>query len=45
MKEFAVSADNLFNDNENSMIELENHELNEQRILIYQLDEEEKRPD
>lgn len=42
MKVFAVSADNLLNDNENSVVELENHELNEQLILINQLDEEEK---
>jgi hypothetical protein len=42
MKVFAVSADNLLNDNENSVVELENHELNEQLMLINQLDEEEK---
>lgn len=42
MKVFAVSADNLLNDNENSVVELENHELNEQLILINQLDEDEK---
>ena len=42
MKVFAVSADNLLNDEENSVVELENHELNEQLMLINQLDEEEK---
>ena len=42
MKVFAVSADNLLNDNENSVVELENHELNEQLMLINQLDEDEK---
>ena len=40
MKVFAVSADNLLNDN--SIVELENHELNEQLMLINQLDEDEK---
>ena len=39
---FAVSADNLLNNNENSVVELENHELNEQLMLINQLDEDEK---
>ncbi|GGZ39204.1 hypothetical protein GCM10007049_35700 [Echinicola pacifica] len=42
MKVFAVSADNLLNDNENSVVELENHALNEQLMLINQLDKEEK---
>ena len=42
MKVFAVSADNLLNDSENSIVELQNHELNEQLMLINQLDEEEK---
>ena len=41
MKVFAVSADNLLNDN--SIVELENHELNEQLMLINQLDEDEKK--
>ena len=39
---FAVSADNLLNDNENSVVELQNHELNEQLMLINQLDDDEK---
>jgi hypothetical protein len=39
---FAVSADQLLNDNQNSVVELENHELNEQLMLINQLDEDEK---
>jgi len=42
MKVFAVSADNLLNDNENAVVEHQNHELNEQLMLINQLDEEEK---
>ena len=42
MKVFAVSADNLLNDNENSVVELENHELNEQLMLINQLEDDEK---
>lgn len=42
MKIFAVSADNLLNDTENSVVELQNHELNEQLMLINQLDEDEK---
>ncbi len=42
MKVFAVSADNLLNDEENSVVELQNHELNEQLMLINQLDEDEK---
>lgn len=42
MKVFAVSADNLLNDRENSVVELQNHELNEQLMLINQLDEDEK---
>jgi len=42
MKVFAVSADNLLNDSENSVVELQNHELNEQLMLISQLDEDEK---
>lgn len=42
MKVFAVSADTLLNENENSVVELLNHELNEQLMLIAQLDEDEK---
>ncbi len=42
MKVFAVSADQLLNDNQNSVIEIQNHELNEQLALISQLDEDEK---
>lgn len=42
MKAFAVSADNLLNDKENSVVELQKHELNEQLMLINQLDEDEK---
>lgn len=41
-KVFAVSAHNLLNDSENSVVELQNHELNEQLMLINQLDEDEK---
>ena len=43
MKVFAVSADNLLNDSENSVVELQNHELNEQLMLISQLDEDGKK--
>ena len=39
---FAVSAYNLLNDKENSVVELEIHELNEQLMLINQLDKDEK---
>lgn len=42
MKVFAVSADQLLNDKENSVVEIQNHELNEQLMLINQLDEDEK---
>lgn len=42
IKVFAVSANNLSNDNENSMVVLQNHELNEQLMLINQLDDDEK---
>jgi len=42
MKVFAVSADNLLNDSEDSVVEMQNHELNEQLMLINQLDEDEK---
>ena len=42
MKVFAVSADQLLNDNENSVVNIQNHELNEQLALINQLDEDEK---
>ena len=39
----AVSADQLLNDKQNSVVEIQNHELNEQLMLINQLDEEEKK--
>lgn len=42
MKISAVSADQLLNDNENSVVEIQNHELNEQLALISQLDGDEK---
>lgn len=42
MKVFAVSADNLLNDSEGSVVELQNHELNEQLMLINQLEEVER---
>ena len=38
----AMSADNLLNDSEDSVGKMQNHELNEQLILINQLDEDEK---
>jgi transcriptional regulator with XRE-family HTH domain len=42
MKVFAISADQLLNDNENSVVNIQNHEMNEQLMLINQLDEDEK---
>ncbi len=42
MKVFAVSADQLLNEDENSVVDIQNHELNEQLAMINQLDEEEK---
>jgi transcriptional regulator with XRE-family HTH domain len=42
MKVFAVSADQLLNDSENSVVNIQNHELNEQIALINQLEEDEK---
>ncbi|MEM6738246.1 MAG: transcriptional regulator [Bacteroidota bacterium] len=42
MKVFAVSADQLLNEDENSVVDIQNHELNEQLALINQLDEDEK---
>lgn len=42
MKVFAVSADSLLNDSENSVVDIQNHEFNEQLMLINQLDEDEK---
>ena len=42
MKVFAVSADQLLNEDEKSVVDIQNHKLNEQRALINQLDEDEK---
>ena len=42
MKVFAVSADQLLNEDEKSVVDIQNHELNEQLALINQLDEDEK---
>jgi len=42
MKVFAVSADQLLNEEENPVVDINNHELNEQLALISQLDEDEK---
>lgn len=42
MKVFAVSADQLLNEDENTVVDIQNHELNEQLALINQLDEDEK---
>lgn len=41
---FVVSADQLLNEDENSVVDIQNHELNEQLALINQFDEDEKRP-
>ena len=38
----SLSADNLLNNSENSVVELQNHELNEQLMLINQFDDDEK---
>ena len=37
-----MSAYQLLNDEENSLVDIQNHELNEQLALINQLDEDEK---
>ena len=42
MKVFAVSADQLLNDNENSIVNIQNHELNEQLMMMNLLDDDEK---
>ena len=42
MKLIAISADNILNDSENSVVGLQNHELNEELMLINQLDGDEK---
>ncbi len=42
MKVFAVSADQLLNEDEKSVVDIQDHELNEQLAMINQLDEEEK---
>ena len=42
MKVFAVSADQLLNEDENSVMDIQQHEMNEQLALINQLDEDEK---
>ena len=34
MKVFAVSVDNLLNESEDSVVKMQNHELNEQLMLI-----------
>ncbi len=42
MKVFAVSADQLLNEDEKTVVDIQNSELNEQIALINQLDEDEK---
>jgi len=42
MKAFGVSADQLLNDSKNSIVDIQNRELNEQLMLINQLDDDEK---
>jgi len=42
MKVFSVSADQLLNDDEKTVVDIQNHEFNEQIALINQLDEDEK---
>ena len=43
MKTFAVSADQLLNEDEKSVVNIQDHELNEQLALINQLDDDEKK--
>jgi transcriptional regulator with XRE-family HTH domain len=42
MKVFTVSADQLLNEDEKTVVDIQNHELNEQLAMIKQLDEDEK---
>lgn len=42
MKIFTVTADQLLNEEEKTVVDIQNHELNEQLALINQLDEDEK---
>jgi transcriptional regulator with XRE-family HTH domain len=42
MKVFAVSADQLLNESEKTVVDIQNHETNEQLAMINQLDEDEK---
>jgi transcriptional regulator with XRE-family HTH domain len=42
MKVFTVSADQLLNEDESSVVDIQNHEVNEQLAMINQLDEDEK---
>lgn len=43
MKVFALGADQILNDGENSVADIQNHEFNEQLALMNQLDEDEKK--
>jgi len=42
MKVFTVSADQLLNEDETTVVDIQNRELNEQLALINQLDDDEK---
>jgi transcriptional regulator with XRE-family HTH domain len=42
MKVFSVSADQLLNEDESTVVDIQNQELNEQLAMISQLDEDEK---
>ena len=42
MKVFTVSADQLLIEDENTVVDIQNSELNEQLAMINQLDEDEK---
>jgi hypothetical protein len=42
MKVFSVSADQLLNEDENTVVDIQNQEINEQLAMINQLDEDEK---
>ena len=42
MKVFSVSADQLLNEDESTVVDIQNQDLNEQLAMISQLDEDEK---
>jgi len=44
MKVFTVSADQLLNEDESTVMDIQDQELNEQLTLINQFDDDEKNP-